>query len=354
MGSPMYGDLIRRIADDVETGGVCADLLADYGQAPSTDAVGLRLVGSVHRLVLQRRAGSLAAFYPSVGGRWESVAGWAAFHRLVVDHSDWVAEWLDRPPQTNEVGRSAALIGGLLHLPDRLRLPIRLFELGASAGLNLLADRFAYVDAAGRHFGPPDAGLIFGRAEVGVAVASGAGDEARLGAWSGPGPEPWPGLWFVERAGCDLMPVDPRSTHGRLVLTAYIWPDQAARLNQLRAALAVAAQHRAVVHRQSAAGFVEALRLKAGATTVVWHSVMWQYLSVAEQASIETSLARLAEQATPESPLVRLFFEPSGRTPIERGVTLQFWTGEGTPMAPLAIGAASAHGLPCVWGPIVS
>ncbi|MGL5824848.1 MAG: DUF2332 domain-containing protein [Nocardioides sp.] len=360
LGSPMYADLIGRVADDVETGGVCADILADYAQAPSTDAVGLRLMGSVHRLVLQRRAGALATCYPSVGGRWDPTDrhtqsfAWAAFRRLVVDHPDWVAEWLGRPPQTNEVGRSAALIGGLLHLPDRLRLPVRLFELGASAGLNLLADRFAYLDASGRRFGPAEAGLVFDRPAIGGAIAStaddGDGPVVRRGAWSGPGPRPWPGLSFIERAGCDLLPVDPRSAEGRLALTAYVWPDQAARLTHLRAALAVAARHRAVVHRQSAASFVETIRLASGAITVIWHSVMWQYLSVAERSSIDTSLTRLARQATDESPLVHLFFEPSGPAASERRITLQVWPGTG----PAMIGTAPAHGLPCRWGPISS
>ncbi len=76
-------------------------------------------------------------------------AGTAAVLDLLDERRDEVRAWLDRPPQTNEVGRSAALLGGLLHLPDELRLPVRLVEVGASAGLNLLADRFAVLDADG-------------------------------------------------------------------------------------------------------------------------------------------------------------------------------------------------------------
>ena len=104
-------------------------------------------------LVLERRAGALGAYYPSVGGTWEPDGGTAAFLALLEKEPDAVREWLDQPPQTNEVGRASALIGGLLHLPVEHRAPVRLFEIGSSGGLNLLADRFEYVDDSGQRFG---------------------------------------------------------------------------------------------------------------------------------------------------------------------------------------------------------
>ena len=153
MGSPMYADLLGRLAEDIEAGGPTKRVLAGHEDDPGPSALALRLMGSVHRLVLQRRAGELAAFYPSVGGTWEPEGGAAAFLALLEDQPDLVREWLDRPPQTNEVGRSTALIGGLLHVPVEQRLPVRLFEIGSSGGLNLLADEFAFVDDAGRRYG---------------------------------------------------------------------------------------------------------------------------------------------------------------------------------------------------------
>ena len=62
---------------------------------------------------------------------------------------------LDQPPQTNEVGRSAALLGGLLVLVDRFQLPVRLFEIGCSAGLNLRADHYRYRHPGGESSGTP-------------------------------------------------------------------------------------------------------------------------------------------------------------------------------------------------------
>ena len=130
-------------------------MLEGHEDDPGPSALGLRLLGSVHRLVLERRAGALAAYYPSVGGRWDPVTGAEAVLELFRSDPAPVREWLDRPPQTNEVGRAAALVGGLLHLPPEDRLPLRLVEIGASAGLNLLADRFHLVDDQGAATGDP-------------------------------------------------------------------------------------------------------------------------------------------------------------------------------------------------------
>jgi hypothetical protein len=219
-----------------------------------------------------------------------------------------------------------------LGLPDELRMPVRLFELGASAGLNLLADEFCFVDAGQRRFGS----LAEGALEV-------------VDAWTGLELEPWPTLTVLERAGCDLMPIDPRSTEGRLSLTAYVWADQKHRFERLRAALDVAARVQVEVRRQSAGDFVAGLSLSEGATTVVWHSVMWQYLSRDEQLEIERRLNTLGSMATVESPLVRLCFEPTGNLPKERGIVRQTWTGAANDGHRKLLGTAPPHGLPCTW-----
>lgn len=244
LGSPMYAELLALCADDIEAGGVVAEVLAGHEEDPGPSALALRLLGSVHRLVLERRAGDLATCYPSVGGRWEPDTGWAAFRRLLQDRPVDVREWLDRPPQTNEVGRAAALVGGLLHL--RHRLPVRLFEIGSSAGLNLLAERFAYGESAGRVFGDPTAAVHL------------------ADAWRGRPLEPWPDLEFVERLGSDVMPVDVRTTEGRLTLTAYVWPDQRERLERLRGALAVAQETPVEVRRAAARDTVGGLGTRPG------------------------------------------------------------------------------------------
>ena len=52
---------------------------------------------------------------------------------MLAAQRDAVRAWLNRPPQTNEVGRAAALLGGLRHVTAEAALPVRLVEIGASA-----------------------------------------------------------------------------------------------------------------------------------------------------------------------------------------------------------------------------
>lgn len=326
----MYADLLERLADDAAAGGPAAEVLAGHEDDPGPSALGLRLLGSVHRLVLERRAGALGTFYPSVGGSWEPGQGWAVLRGLLAQQPDAVREWLDRPPQTNEVGRAAALVGGLLHLPDAMRLPVRLHEIGASAGLNLLADRFGYVDAAGTTFGDPTSAVRL--------------DDA----WQGRALRPWTDLGFVERVGCDVMPVDARSPQGRLTLTAYVWADQVVRLERLRGALQVAARHHVEVRRLGAAELVRSMDLRLGAVTVLWHSVMWQYLERTEQNAVTAALTSLGERATADAPFVHLFLEPTRRRsdgPHEFLVVIQTWP-EGRRRV---LGTSTGHGVPMSW-----
>ncbi len=330
LGSPMYAGLLARLADDVEAGGPTATVLAGHEDDPGPSALGLRLLGSVHRLVLERRAGVLATYYPSVGGHWDPVSGPEAVLDLLRSDPDTVREWLDRPPQTNEVGRAAALVGGLLHLAPDERLPVRLVEIGASAGLNLLADRFHLLDDRGTATGDP------------------ASPVTLQPAWRGPAPEPWPGLRFTEALGCDLAPIDATTTEGRLALTAYVWPDQQHRHERLRGALALAQRHPPVVRRQGAADLLDAVELVEGTTTMVWHSVMWQYLPEAEQQRVTDRLEQLAGTATAEARLAHLFLEPTRREDHRHHeflVVLTTWPGGERRV----LGRAAAHGLPVTW-----
>lgn len=330
LGSPMYADLMTRLADDLEAGGVTAEVVAGHEDDPGPSALGLRLMGSVHRLVLQRRAGGLATFYPSVGGTWDPEGGWAAFARLLAEEPVAVREWLDRPPQTNEVGRSGALMGGLLHVGESFGHPVRLLEIGSSGGLNLLADRFAYVDEAGTTYGDPTSAV---RLE---------------GAWRGRALTPWADLEIVERVGSDVMPVDVTTTEGRLTLTAYVWPDQTHRHERLRGAFEIAQRVPLEVRREDAVSFVQGLGLQSHSTTVLWHSVMWQYLSVDEQAAVSARIAGLGEQATAEAPFAHLFLEPTRRTPDSPHdflVVLELWPrGERR-----ILGDSAGHGMPTTW-----
>jgi hypothetical protein len=333
LGSPMYAALLRRLADDLEGDRRAAttlrSVLAGHEDDPGPSALALRLLGSVHRLVLAGRAPQLAAYYSTVGGRWEVDAGHAAFLRLLDEDPDAVREWLDRPPQTNEVGRAAALMGGLLLVEPSLRKPVRLFEIGASGGLNLLAERFCYRDGQDVHGDP--------------------GSPVRLeDPWRGHRPPPWTDLRVVERVGGDVAPVDVATVQGRLTLTAYVWPDQTHRHARLRGAFELAAREPVTVRRQGAVDFVEALELQAGALTVLWHSVMWQYLSREDQDAVAARIQQLGARASTEAPFAHLFLEPTRRTQDaehEFLVVLTTWPGGRRRV----LGTSVGHGLPTTW-----
>lgn len=340
LGSPMYADLLDRLAEDLRARGPSAAVLLGHEDDPGPSALALRLLGSVHRLVLQRRAGSLAAYYPSVGGTFEPHGAGAALLALLAEQPESVREWLDRPPQTNEPGRSAALIAGLLALEpgsDAVVLPVRLFEIGSSAGLNLLGDRFRFGIDGGTWAGPTDSP---------VAVA---------GAWHGPGP--WAsseGRWplIVDRVGSDLRPVDVATTEGRLALTAYVWADQLPRLERLRGALELARQNPLEVRGQGAAAFVEDLELRSGTTTVLWHSVMWQYLAAAEQARITERVAALGARASAERRFAHLRLEPARRRAGEQHdfwLVLEQWPEPAAGGRHRFLARVGGHGVPVVW-----
>ncbi len=315
LGSPMYAALLERLADDLAAGGPTARVLRGHEHDPGPSALALRLLGSVHRLVLERRAGVLAAYWPSVGGTWDDDAGTAAVLDLLAREPDLVAQWLDRPPQTNEVGRAAALVGALRHLPAAARLPVRLVELGSSGGLNLLADRLPLPE----------------------------------GAWEGPTPPPWSGLRLVDPVGCDPHPVDVRTTHGRLVLTAYVWADQVDRHERLRRALELAQRHPVDVRRSTARRLLAEVEPREGAVTVVWHSVMWQYLDAGERDDVTARIEQLGAAATASAPVAHVAMEPRRRAPDgprEMLVTLRCWPGDGVERV---LGVAAPHGVPVVW-----
>jgi hypothetical protein len=301
LGSPLYRTLMTRVARDVADGGVCAEALAGHEDAPGPDAVALRLVGGVHALVLTGRAPRLAAHYPSAGGVFDPARAeemWAAFRSTVSGQMDHVRDWMTRPPQTNEVGRSNLLLTGALHAAAQRPLPVRLFELGSSAGLNLLAERFR-LTAPGFAWGPEDSPV-----------------QLRDG-WAAPVPE-WlavaagrtPLLRVVERRGCDFDPVDPRAPSGALVLRSYLWPDQASRTARLEGALRIASEVPAPVARQGAADFLAGVELRPGTLTVVWHSVMQQYVPAQEWERVEHELDRLGAASGPDAGLAHVAFEP--------------------------------------------
>lgn len=327
LGSPLYGDLLLHAADDLQSGGLLAEVLEGFLDDQLRSALALRLLGGVHAIALSGRAPALAAFYPSAGGRPERRRGspraWAAFRQVLADFGDEVRSWLGHPPQTNEVGRAAALLGGLRHIAAETSLPMRLVEVGASAGLNLRADRFCVPGPAGS----------YGDRSSPVVLAGG---------WLGDAP-PDSQIEVVERIGGDLAPIDPLTDDGRLRLTAYIWPDQAERLARLRGALTIAAQVPAELRTESAPATLAHTILEPGTWTVLWHSIFRQYLDETQRADLAARVAGVGAAATAQARFAHLYLEPSHAGGCR--VTLSTWPGGHRRV----LGSAPAHGLPVHW-----
>ena len=330
-GSPLTAALLFGAADDYEAGGPAHALLLRHADDPSGSAPSLRFAGALHRLVLEGRAPALAAYYPSVGGTAPPNDAWSVAVEVVEDQLDLLAAGLLRPVQTNEVGRSAALMGGLLHVATSTGLPIRLLEIGASAGLNLHVDRFAYDVADGVLVGDPASPVRLRRP------------------WQGVLPPSTAPLRITERGGCDPAPLDASRAPDRLTLTSYVWADQLERLDRLRGALQIAAGSPVAVEALPASTFLaRALAEPApGAATVVWHSVVRQYLDRDERHAVDGLLAAAGDRADQDAPLFRLSLEPERKvqSTFRFLVELTSWPGGASRLLAECLG----HGPPVTW-----
>lgn len=135
----------------------------------------------------------------------EAEEPWSAFHGVLEQHGEWLARFVrERPVQHNEVQRCWALLPVFLTVARAAARPLELVELGTSAGLNLLWDRYGYLYGAGS-WGDPDSPLQL------------AGDE-RVAV---PGSLLRTGVEIRRRRGIDLDPVDATSEDGLRLLKTY-------------------------------------------------------------------------------------------------------------------------------------
>jgi len=326
LGSALYAEVLDAVIADVGADGPCATVLRPHEREPFGSALPLRFLGSVHRLVLEGRAPRLAAHYPSAGGSpGPSLAD--DFVATVAELRPAIEARVGDGVQTNEVGRSAALVGGFVEVARRSGLPLRLLELGASAGLNLRWDRFWY-DTGASTFGDPASAVRF------------------VGVWDGQRPvlDDVP-VRVAARDGCDRSPIDPTDEDGRLSLRAYLWPDMIERRNRLDAALAIAARAPASVEAADLGEWLETrLAVSApGRATVVYHSIVWQYVDGASRDRMRAALGNAGDDAGDDAPLAWLRLEPAG--PVA-DLRLTWWPG-GTEEV---LATSGYHGTPVHWG----
>lgn len=305
LGSTQYAALITALVDDVERRGVTHELLSARPEDPLRDALILRLLAAVHRVVLRGDAPSLAARYPSAGGDGAPVSVNDVL--AVVDaYREEMVDALGRTVQTNEVSRCASLITAFAAYARAHPLPLNMLEIGASAGLMSNWDRYSY-DCNGSKAGDASSALRFTDNWI---------DHFDL---SGVSP-------VVSRAGCDIAPLDTRSQAACERLLSFVWPDQSRRFAALRTALNIAAHHPPAVDAADAGDWLaERLPLRAdGTATIVFHSIVWQYLPRSTKDRVREVLRSEGSRATPQNPVAWIRLEPSGDQP---DVRMTIWPG---------------------------
>jgi hypothetical protein len=309
-GSHFYGTLVERLAEDVEQGGPCWPVLRAHADHSLDEVPGVRLLGGVHRLVLQGRAPALARHYESVGGDGDAEAAWPLLRDVVARHASELAAWVDHVPQTNEVSRSMALVGGWLVVAAETGKPLRLLEPGASAGLNLRCDRYWY-ESGGDGYGDRDSPVRF------------------VDRWSPRVPPLATRCEIAQRRGCDRFPLDSGREDDRLTLLAYVWPDQRERFELLRAALDVARAFPVEIDKADGPEWLEAqlATLPAGHATLVFHSYFWQYLNPADATRARRTIEDAGDRAEEHAPLAWLALEEAGGDYAHSELRLTTWPG---------------------------
>lgn len=284
-----------------------------------------RLNAGLHALALSGQDSTLAQIYADAGnGRLPSVARLdSALAAALARHASALMRWMAWPTQTNEVARTAGLVATLLELDSCDPIPTDLLEVGASAGLNLNLSQYGYV--LGRAcWGDPDS-------VVRIAPE-----------WRGRSPAQSCPM-IASARGIDLHPLDVTCAEDVERLRAYVWAGEHGRSERLCNAVALARAAPPVVERGRASHWV-AKELsepqRPGLRRVVFHSMVVQYMPLAERATMEASIALAGAAADASRPLVRVGLEWSqDRSAVELRVTL--WDGSAS--SGQSILAATCH-----------
>lgn len=321
LGSPFMHQLMMLLADRLQPDSDLTRRMFDWpgDLGPSAASVPLRLAGALHALARQGRKGLDAVYPPNTVS--DDVL-WNAVSTALATEGVFIDAFIDNAPQTNEVRRASTLIAAGHWLTKAYGLPIELYELGASAGLNLMWDRFE-LSIGDQAFG-----------QIGSPLSLSPN-------WSGPLPERVDPQ-VVGRFGVDLAPLDPLADQDRLL--AYLWPDQPHRLHLTQAAIELASS--AVDQADAVTWLADRLAPKSGTLQMVYSTIAWQYFPADAQAKGTAMIEDAGRQATPDAPIAWFTMEADGKA---RGaaLTLRLWPGD----LRFDMGRADFHGRWIDWSP---
>ena len=270
--APLYRTLATAIADDAQ---LCSLLQV----ASDEQAIPVLLFAAVHHELLRTREPSLACFYPNLQREPAEGDAFAAFRDFALLNADSIrATIATRHTQTNEIGRCALFVPALAALNTEVG-PLSLVDVGASAGLNLMLDRFRYTYEPGGSVGPASTVHL---------------------PCSTRGPVPVPGTLpsIAAAVGIDAFPIDLDDDDALRWLEACVWPDQIDRFERLVAAIDLARTVRPVVRHGDAVDDLAATVVEAAAAghPTVTNSWVLNYLAPASRQRYVAALDELGSR----------------------------------------------------------
>ncbi|WAL96405.1 DUF2332 domain-containing protein [Streptomyces sp. Je 1-369] len=329
-GSVGYVGMITAVMDQLGRDPRLTELLTSDTHDPVQSAQCLRLLGAVNRVALAENASWITDYYPVYGGQCDVDRLVPAFLAFLQDRLPAVRREMSASVQTNEVGRAAPLSAAINYVAEATGMPVRLLEVGASAGLNLLIDRY-FVAAGDRSWGPPRSALrLTGQFKEGDPPAG--------------APE------VVERRGCDLNPIDARDPRCMNLLRSFVWPEHVERMTRLNAALDIARSAPAVpIDADEACSWAsrQLATRPAGQATVLYHSMVLTYFDDAERAKF-ADVVRAHGAGTPaDRPLAWISMEPSEDDSAVVEVSCELWPDGRR----LLLARCTPHGGKVRWAP---
>lgn len=294
MGSPFTGCLSAMLGVYLTEASAIGSRVLHWPGDPSykSDSVPLRLIAGLNAIAQRDSQTSLAGVFPPAA-TFNADILWPIVQDVLTKEREFLNAYLDNPPQTNEIGRSAPLVAGLLLIAQRFQLPLALYEIGSSAGLNLIPDQYRY------RFGS----CLWGPNNNGPEL---------MPKWEGKMPPLEVPLTIQSRRGVDIRPIDITDPSACARLMAYVWPDQAERRNRLNQAITTARDVLPQVDKGDAGDWViKHIQQQGSENTVrvLYHSIVWSYLSEATQKRITKHMISCGNKANDEMPLAWLRYE---------------------------------------------
>jgi hypothetical protein len=276
--SPLYLSLAMRAAEDNE-------VLAIASKAWKKEALPNLFFAAAHFLLLKGEHHQLAAFYPSLNNNSKHYdLAYPYFRSFVLEHKNEIHRIITtRSVQTNEVGRCAILIPAFeLVAREAKNRPLALIEIGSSAGLTLLWDRYHYQYNKSLQCGNPNSP---------VQVECLLRGEKRP-----PVPNRFPEI--VSRLGVDLNPVDLNDPENVRWLRALVWPEHQKRANQLELAIRMARHDPPQIVPGDALELLPSLieRVQDDSQLCIFHSFTLSLASGKPRERLELMLAKASEK----------------------------------------------------------